>query len=223
MTVPNQKVTVHAFLPLSARQPLDLPSNKLEATSDDLERLKASSNSVPATADAVQYRVHNRQPELHDGVRVDPILALLEIVCVDSMAFAQSLAEALDEIGKDSLDDYLMERRLADWRRLMNSFQIEIPAIRNSVHDFVDYFFGQSLRPPSIVEEMVKRLDRELESLSTKIDETYTALRVDMQFSESRRSINEAKTVTRVSGTVQSLRTQILTSRALLTPMVRSL
>ena len=202
MTVPNQKVTVHAFLPLSARQPLDLPSNKLEATSDDLKRLKASSNSVPATADAVQYRIHNRRPELHNGVRVDPILALLEIVCVDSMAFAQSLAEALDEIGKDSLDDYLMERRLADWRRLMNTFQVEIPAIKNSVHDFVDYLFRgtQSLEPPDKVNAMVEELDRQLEDLKTKIDETYTALRVDMQFSESRRSINEAKTVTKVSG-----------------------
>ena len=193
-------MTVHAFLPLSARQPLHLPSNKLEATSDDLERLRASSRNVPSTAHAVQYRLHNRQPEVHDGVRIDPILALLETVCIDSMAFIHSLAEALDEIGKDSLDDYLMERRLADWRRLMNSFQVEIPAVKSSVHEFVDYISkgARSLQPPDKVNAMVEELDRELKDLETRIDETYTALRVDMQFAESRRSINEAKTVTKV-------------------------
>lgn len=93
-----------------------------------------------------------------------------------------------------------MERRLADWRRMMNDLQIELPSMKTSIHNFVTYLEGtQGLETLEAVKLIVLELDADLSSLKTRIDETYAALRVDMQFFESRRSISEAKTVTKLT------------------------
>ena len=135
-----------------------------------------------------------------DSSTRDPILALFKIVRADTKAFVHTLEATLEQIGKDSLDDYLMERRLADWRRLMNDFQTELPAINNSLRSFIGFLsHRQGLGTSDAAQAIIAELEADLSSLKTRIDETYAALRVDMQFSESRRSITEAKTVTKLT------------------------
>jgi Mg2+ and Co2+ transporter CorA len=112
-----------------------------------------------------------------------------------------SLEWALDEISQDSLDDFLMSRRLEDWRALMSQFEINVPAIGKSLHEFVSFVFrddaGTAL--PEAVQRILEDVDANIARIKDRLDEAYTALRADMQFSESRRSIAEAKTVTKLT------------------------
>ncbi|KAK6391785.1 hypothetical protein LTR65_004279 [Meristemomyces frigidus] len=186
---------------MAPRAPIDFPPNKFEATEADIARLKRSTATPVSTADALQAQIRHIELPLWQAFRADPILALLRVVHTDSNAFFQSLEWALDEISHDSLDDYLMTRRLADWRKLMSDFEIEVPAIGRSLHNFVEFVFapGEQSDLPKPISEILKDMDTNILRLKQRLDEAYTALRADMQFTESRRSITEAKTVTRLT------------------------
>ncbi|KJY01812.1 hypothetical protein TI39_contig278g00055 [Zymoseptoria brevis] len=187
-------------VPILPRLRLDFPMNKLNATPKDIASLKRATHSLVSTTTAIRREVESTVPECY-SFRADPILALLRVVRLDSKAFFNSLEWALDEISQDSLDDYLMSRRVDGWRALMAEFEIEVPAIGRSLRDFIDFVFlddpGMAL--PKDVQLILNDVDADILRIKSRLDEAYTALRADMQFSESRRSIAEARSVTKLT------------------------
>ena len=177
-------------LPMVPRAPLHFPTNKFYATHDEIDNLRNSTAVLTSTADAVR-----------DVFKADPILGILRVVHVDTKAFFQALEWALDEISQDSLDDFLMTRRLADWRKMMSDLEIEVPAIGKSVRDFAHFIFGgeKASKSPEGVSDIIKDLDNNILRIKQRLGEAYMALRADMQFTESRRSITETKTVTKLT------------------------
>jgi len=188
-------------MPMIARSPLDFPRNKFEATAEDIARLMRSTEVVTSTVDAIRAQADLTVLPDYSVFRADPILALLRVVQTDSKAFFLSLEWALDEISQDSLDDYLMTRRLEDWRKLMSDFEIEVPAIGESVREFVRFVFQHdtSQHVPREIHAIVQQLEEDIARVKRRLDDAYTALRADMQFTESRRSIDETKTVTKLT------------------------
>lgn len=152
-----------------------------------------------STADALQAHIRRTELPMLHTFEADPILALLRVVQTDSKALFQSLEWALDEISKDSLDDFLMARRLASWRQLMSDFEMEVPAIGSGLHSFVDFVFSPFEVLPEQIKYILRDMDADIARLKQRLDEAYKALRADMQFAESRGSINEAKTVTKLT------------------------
>ena len=211
----KRKVLIDMAFPMVPRVPVDFPINKLEATQVDIDRLRATTEEVVPTSGAVLAWAPQVRLERSHSFVVDPILALLRIVQIDSTAFFQNLEFALEEISRDSLDDYLMNRRLAEWRRLMSDFEMEVPTIGNSVRDFVRFVFRQDRHQssnwaqpssssllgaelPMEVEAILKDLNDKTIQLKVRLDEAYAALRSDMQFTESRRSIEETKSLSKL-------------------------
>lgn len=131
------------------------------------------------------------------GLRTDPVLALIKVAHVDTKALLECLEWLLDEISRDSLDDYLMNKSLQDWRRIMNDFSSALPAVGNSLQAFVNFIYGDD--PPDDVSEIVRDLDIRLERSIGKLKEAHNALRSDLAIMESRRSIAEAETVTKLT------------------------
>lgn len=185
-------------LPMVSRVPLDFPINKFEATRGDIERLsKWASWSYP-TRRATEQWLFQGQLRDFQAFRAEPILALLRVVQIDTKAFFKALEFTLDEISEDSLDDYKLSRRLSDWRKLLSDFEIEVPAIGHSVHDLVAFVFRGS-NVPAEIQEIVSDLDGAILLLEKRLTDAHVALRADMQFTESRRSIDEAKTVNKLT------------------------
>lgn len=118
---------------------MKLPRNKLEATAEDISQLQRSTQIVTFTIDAIQAHLCDPRRVSLGGATDCPILALFEVISTDTSPFACALKATLDGIGRDSLDEYLVQRRLAHWRRLMNEFQTEIPAVISSLQNFVDF------------------------------------------------------------------------------------
>jgi len=203
------------FSPMISRIPLDIPQNKYSATKTDIKRLRRSITTLDSTTTVIKKQIRHAEELVRENLRADPLLALFRVVHRDSKAFFHSLERALNEISQDSLDDYITTRRLDDWRKLMSEFVIEVPAITEDVRNFARFVFqsdsgsdlgsdagsGHANLPelPREFDKIIRELDEDTKRLKTRLDEAYTALRADMQFTESRRSISEAKTVTKLT------------------------
>lgn len=185
-------VDVEVFLPFRIRVPLELPTNKLNINEDEIRELRKASEAT-STAEAVQSWLSTMRDQ------TNPILALLEVVRLDSIAFFDILDAGLKEISEDSMDDYLMTRRLADWRQLLNDFESKVREIGQSLHDFIDFAFGDPATRPDRVDEIIEELDSRTQRFSQRIEKAYAALRAEMGLFESRRSIAEAETVTKLT------------------------
>ena len=195
------EVEVEIALPMAPRLPLDIALNKYTASEVELGRLKTSFTNLHPTSWSIQNANHlilqtPSRRNLHD-----PIVVLLRIVEHDTQVFLRSLEWALDDICSDSLDEFLLTRHLSDWRKLMSEFEKEIPAISSRLEHFVHFVFrskgGKQL--PDEVSEIVQTVRDNVARVKTRLDEAYADLRVDMQFNESRRSMNETHTVTRLT------------------------
>lgn len=190
---PTEKdVDVEVFLPFRIRVPLGLPTNKLNVNEDEMRELRKASEAT-STATAVRSWLSTMRDQ------TNPVLALLEVVRLDSIAFFDILDAGLKEISEDSMDDYLMTRRLADWRQLLNDFESKVSEIGRSLHGFVDFAFDDPASRPDRVDKIIEELDSRTQRFSQRIEKAYAALRAEMGLFESRRSIAEAETVTKLT------------------------
>lgn len=195
------EIEVEIALPVAPRLPLNIALNKYTASEVELGRLKTSFTNLHPTSWSIQNANHlilqtPSRRNLHD-----PIVVLLRIVEHDTQVFLRSLEWALDDICSDSLDEFLLTRHLSDWRKLMSEFEKEIPAISSRLENFVHFVFGskRDKQLPHEVSEIVQTVRDNVARVKTRLDEAYADLRVDMQFNESRRSMNETHTVTRLT------------------------
>jgi hypothetical protein len=195
------EVEVELALPMAPRLPTDVPSNKYRAHEDQLDRLKKSLTDLRSTSWSIQNASRSNTRTAHSGSLGDPIIVLLRIVEHDSRVFLRSLEWALDDICNYSLDEFLLTRRLSDWRKLMSDFEKEVPAISTRLEHFVRFVFDPSGTKslPGEVKEVWQNVREDVARVKTRLDEAYADLRVDMQFNESRRSMNETQTVTRLT------------------------
>ena len=163
--------------------------------------MKHSFNTLRSTTEVIAFGGHITRLTTACDLQAEPFLTLLRLVESDTKVFFKSLECTLDDISHDSLDDFLMTRRLSEWRKLLSEFEIQVPAVGRRLASFVEFVFqpGSGRELPSEVKRIMQSLDDDIARVKVRLDEAYTGLRADMQFTESRRSINEAKTVTRLT------------------------
>ena len=194
------EVDVEIGLPMAPRISDQISLNKYRACDAQLGVLKDSFTDMRSTSWWIQNADDSSQAVQNSGLN-DPIIVLLKIVENDTRIFLRSLEWVLDDICNDSLDEFILTRRLSDWRKLMNEFEKEVPAISERLEHFVHFIFGSNGNKmlPAQVNEVVQNVRKNVARVKTRLDEAYADLRVDMQFNESRRSMNETQTVTRLT------------------------
>ncbi|KAJ5663110.1 Mg2+ transporter protein CorA-like/Zinc transport protein ZntB [Penicillium longicatenatum] len=141
------------------------------------------------------------------GAPVGLLEPLLEIIRRDTSTLLQHLGQILDEVEVDILDDTKMEDRLALWRQIIHRAQRELPELKNSLDPL--HKFGLTVTPQTVSTEAPSELAnsiQEYEKLPDDIDQMIERLRVtsasltsNMGLLESRRSIDEAHAVTRLT------------------------
>jgi hypothetical protein len=147
----------------------------------------------------MDYELHEDRLHFSTGPSTNPIFDLLQVFRVDTMAFLDILYSCLQEIGKDSLDDYLMYKHIFHWRTLMNEFQVQVPEIRRDLDSFVKFAYGREDDLPERVKRLLLEVNDSLDSFGTQMDAAYTALRADLSILESKRSLSEAENVTKLT------------------------
>jgi hypothetical protein len=185
-------------LPMAHRLPFVIPLNKYEATSDQLASLGRSFVTMVSTFDCI--RPDNSFASAGNPEAI-PVVSLLRLIKNDTKVLFRSLDWTLDGISQDSLDDFLIARRLLEWRKLMSHFEIAIPAMAKQLEHFSDFVFRPTAEHdyPDEVIKVLQAVGQDIETARTKLGNAHSDLRADMQFAESRRSITETQTVTRLT------------------------
>jgi hypothetical protein len=180
------------------RLPFNMPRNKYKATSDQLTSLGNSFVTMVSTFDCL--RPDNLYDSAGDPEAV-PVITLSSLIANDMHGLFRSLDWTLDAISQDSQDEYLMARRLSEWRKLMSHFEIEVPNMAKRLNHFLEFVFRPTTAHgyPDEVIRVLQAVEQDVALATPKLGEAYDDLRTDMQFAESRRGISETKTVTRLT------------------------
>jgi hypothetical protein len=178
-----------------------MPRNKYKANSDKLKRLGRSFVTMVSTFDCIRPNdFYARHITACDSGGV-PVISVLRLIEQDTRVLFRSLDWTLAGISQDSQDDFLMARRLSDWRKLMSHFEIALPAMAKRLEHFSEFVFLPTAEQeyPDEVVRILDSVGQDVSVAERKLGDAYTDLRADMQFAESRRSITETKTVTRLT------------------------
>ena len=186
--------------PLGPRiPPTELPRNRVEADEDQLYDLKNELSKVASTVKAFKdWLFYDAKWSRYDShPRIDPLLALVRVVHLDTKALISNLELSLDEMSNDSLDHNLMTQHLEECRRMMSNFSIAVRSVKESLENFFEFVFHDNLPQP--FQLILIALGRRTNSFTNRLKDAHAALRADMAILESRRSITEAQTVTKLT------------------------
>ncbi|KAJ5089412.1 Mg2+ transporter protein CorA-like/Zinc transport protein ZntB [Penicillium argentinense] len=132
---------------------------------------------------------------------------LIRIIKQDSLALLKQLGHVFDEIETGILDDIKMEDRLSSWRQVIGRAQRELPELQAYLEPFLA--FVASLHPTRIgesgssiesdVTKDIQELMNEIAHVSSRLQRTSALLTSNMGLLDSRRSIDEALAVTRLT------------------------
>ena len=99
---------------MAPRLPLNVALNEYTAPEAELGKLKASSIDLHPNSWSIENKSHPiSQTPCRENLH-DIIIVVLRIVEYDTRVFLRSLEWALDDIGNDPLDEFLLTRRLSD-------------------------------------------------------------------------------------------------------------
>lgn len=132
---------------------------------------------------------------------------LLRIIKQDTVTLLNQLRQVLDEINIEILDDTKMEDRLGLWRQIINRAQRELPELRSSMEPFIEFLL--KLHPlNSPVEIAAVRVEvtqdiyelwKDIDHIIDRLQRTSASLTSNMGLLDSRRSIDEAHSVARLT------------------------
>jgi hypothetical protein len=199
-TSPRTKVTemIPAFAPLALapRTPIkfDIP-NKLEATENEIRDFEALINASSSTSADMESWILQDKNQTPAGSK-DPMLTLLRIAYFDTVHYLDNLEWTLDEITKDSLDEFTMTRRLPAWRKLLNELEIEIPALGHSLGRFMAPDHAAHRKAETILHDLQHE---RIPDFLKRVRAVHAALRSEMSLLDSSRSITEARTMSRLT------------------------
>jgi hypothetical protein len=180
---PSQRQSIAKSV--APRIPPSFPTNKYEATRDEIDEFcDLIDVPTPTRRDVIDQLVHVSvwNSTTRGGFQMHPFLALLRMIKTDTDGFFRTLKGALDEISKDSLDDYLMTKRLEGWRKTMNDMSINVPSIGQSARHFARFAFQSNSDAdlPDEVRVILADIDQMTEQMQNRLNDAYTALRSDM-------------------------------------------
>jgi hypothetical protein len=134
---------------------------------------------------------------------------LFQIIKQDTLSLLKQLSHVFDEVETGILDDAIMEDRLSSWRRVIGRAQRELPDLRASMKPFFDFIAlleppGTSITEGSMTNEPEESEDfreflKEINQASERLHRTSALLTSNMGLLDSRRSIDEARAVSRLT------------------------
>ncbi|PSN63717.1 hypothetical protein BS50DRAFT_678956 [Corynespora cassiicola Philippines] len=161
-----------------------------------IQKLGAKLASTNSTREDLTLWWENSQPNpygLTESRNSDIITGLLWIIHRDVIGFLYLVNNVLNEIGAQSADDYLLQKRLTHWRQHIARFQKELPIMRGSIKDF--FQFLEQFQELGQAKTFVQHTLDEIQSLIDQNERSYNALRQDMALLESKRGIDQAESV----------------------------
>ncbi|KFG85934.1 hypothetical protein MANI_114355 [Metarhizium anisopliae] len=199
------KRLVRVFEQASSRVRLNVDSDSVFQSPQLLLNLKRQIYETNSTRDTFhQLFEQSGQVKYADGAFgvLDP---LFQIVQQDMLGLLKLLNNVLQSITLEVLDDDIMEERLSIWRQLIARAQLELPEIRRAMEKTFTFLqatdaeradaSGQSGVAPKEWQDLFMQI----EDLMRKLQAASISLTSNMSLLDSRRSIAEAHSITKLT------------------------
>ncbi|KAK0100256.1 hypothetical protein ONS96_007539 [Cadophora gregata f. sp. sojae] len=184
-----------------------------------LENTMEESLLSQGLADALRNKLYDTSPtfttfsEYFDaGASMDhswpfgPLTPLYEIVWRDVEGLLKIIQDILDGIDNDILDDDKMEDRLAIWRQILTRAQLELPQLKKSMLQFFTFIFledhtldRENQLDASVTNTGMQSCLDAIDEMIVRLQSVSSSLTSNMALLDSRRSIAEAKSITRLT------------------------
>ncbi|KAF2714789.1 hypothetical protein K504DRAFT_10796 [Pleomassaria siparia CBS 279.74] len=190
--------------PFVPYHPIRTRSSSFAVSGHDTTALDArtyiESLQVPtSTLDEFEYliQLHTKGKEVaHDSFH-----PLLRAIHDDTLSLVGIIRVTLRRIREGTLDEDLMQRRILFWRTLLYRLSFSLAELDGQLREFKqfssDSTFGSRSELPS--EKLAKDTQQALRSCMDLIDKSSDSLRAEMQIVDSRRSIAEAESVSKLT------------------------
>lgn len=178
---------------MAPRKKITIDLDQALVTGANLDALHEDLNETRSTRAELRHIINGQST-------VSVVDALFELIRHDTMTLLQVLQPLLEEMETDVLDDTKMEDRLPLWRQLIGQAQKELPEIKSSTRSVL-VFFNIDLDTDSDqdIKKDVSDLFQEIDRMLTRLQRASNSLTSNMGLLESRRSIDEAHAVTRLT------------------------
>ncbi|KAL4894526.1 hypothetical protein BDV59DRAFT_175637 [Aspergillus ambiguus] len=199
----NVKTNVQVLVKqMAPRKVITIDLEKALLTGESLAMLQEELNETKSTRQEVHDIVHTQgmYGDLFD-------IVLFNIIRQDTSTLLQVLSQLLSDMEIDILDDTKMEDRLGLWRQLIRKADRELSELKASAKSFLK-FFGVSYSSDASVttaddfqtfEDEVSKFFKEIDQMLERLRRASASLTSNMGILDSRRSIDEAHAVTRLT------------------------
>lgn len=190
------------YIPIRARSSTALSSDRFTSSG---VRAYISSLQVPtSTLDEFEYLL--LRPSKGKETQYDPFRGLLRAIHDDTISLVDIIRVSLRRIREGTLDEDLMQRRVTFWRSLLHQMNFSLAELEQRLQEFVNFGYHSDVHPLSLdqrgelpSEILAKDTQQSVRSCMDLIDKSSDSLRAEMQIVDSRRSIAEAESVSKLT------------------------
>ncbi|KAJ5173162.1 Mg2+ transporter protein CorA-like/Zinc transport protein ZntB, partial [Penicillium capsulatum] len=175
---------------------------------DDVFRNKESTANLEQSLSATSSTAESTRNQLDKQAGpINLVGPLFRIIKHDTLALLTQLNQILDGVETGILDDIRMEDRLFLWRQVISRAQRELPELQSSIGPFIAFInplcsSGASEEnqgsKPETLQEMLD-LSKEIDQMCARLRQVSNLLTSNMGLLDSRRSIDEAHAVSRLT------------------------
>jgi len=145
--------------------------------------------------------------------RPDPLYAILEMLQADLVLFMEDIETKLAEIEWESIIEHRLRDSLQDWRMFVKQCKTHLPRIHQQLQDFANTLYFDPAKDggdtgihassrvslPDYADRAIGSLLGQLQEMIQRCERTETSLRTEISLLDSRRSIAEAESVSKLT------------------------
>jgi hypothetical protein len=136
----------------------------------------------------------------------DPFRALVGAIHDDSQSLLDIIRVSLRQIREGTLDEDLMQKRVTFWRAQLHRLHFSLAEFDERLREFTHFISELDMHPPSAEmrpelpsEKLTREVHRTLSNSMQLIEKSADSLRAEMQIVDSRRSIAEAESISKLT------------------------
>ena len=198
----NKEFSLHKVIvkQIAPRHTVSVDLDRVFQSQESTMSFERKMNSTASTLDGICDEL-----ERHSGP-VSLSRLLFNIVKQDTLTLLKQLSRGLEEVEIGLVDDAKMEDRLSVWVQAIGSAQRELSGLQASMEPFI--LFSTSLDPlnastnsipqPEVLSDF-EELSKSITQMSDRLQRASALLTSNMGLLDSRRSINEAQAVSRLT------------------------
>jgi hypothetical protein len=150
---------------------------------------------VHSTAEDVIRCLQNNENHLQQIDKCDVIEWLTVVIATDIIVALQMFLGILEDISKLSLNDGHLQTHIKVWREKIHFIESTTPILKKNFRVFAESYTERGVKLPAPVVDV----EESANLVMTRLRQLNKNLRADMSIIESRRGIEEAESVTRLT------------------------